>query len=686
MPVKQFGFAWLSAEDETFNGSQFRMDEQVISWTVTGNEGDCDSLEIVIKNPKRGLLNGSIWASLSYGTSTGDAVEIYRGRLTAIPEDIVGETVDLMFIAKPSSYDQQLATLAAELRALPPYDAAWVDPDKRDDPMAVLECQSALYFVDRVAHTMSITDIIWGEDGIVAVTPDDILYDSLKCGSAGDPPLTAVTMIGHASWKQVAAGGFMVPNAWGSRSVLNGESLVSSWPKSGSTVAGGYKVTTGFCTDDLNLKTLTPVQKNWSYENRAKQHTVGDVMSSTLTYTIFPAGGNLFYSNIKTQTGSVPAAQVVAYQETEGGGYTQYDPYASIDGSSSDQVMIPLHVSYNAIMIPIWRISYGLSLSIDTNANAGETIQFTIHADLQPIVTLPDPTVVQTTIELSTQDLTSDQGAGNPSGEITSGVGPPLDSTSDSFAGTDRGAYAIGYLVAVGRAAIRKASRAVSCTGTVVFEKALEFSLRKNALVQDQRLPSGECIGKITAYSFGFANGVASGTFEILPAVGQADIGLVVVEPPTGSPPGTPPTVTVTPGEGTVTPVAGTDVYADAYADNYTQTTGGTMLIPGAGGVLRDVFGDIGYGIDAYTPGGISALTAADCVLQAEWQTDGVSVEVGHDDMPNGSTRVTTFDAPWEKFHLVLKPSNSIDLSALPPVTVTPLNVAKQIDLSAAPL
>src|SRR5215471_19467483 len=117
MTVKQFGFAWLGDEFETFDGSQFRQDEDVISFTVSGNEGDCDNLDIVIKNPKRGLLNdaGKIWASLSYGTSSGDAVEIFRGRITAIPEDIIGETIDLMFIAKPSSYDQQLATLAAEL-------------------------------------------------------------------------------------------------------------------------------------------------------------------------------------------------------------------------------------------------------------------------------------------------------------------------------------------------------------------------------------------------------------------------------------------------------------------------------------------------------------------------------------------------------------------------------------------
>jgi hypothetical protein len=670
MPVKQFGFAWLGDEFETFDGSQFRMDEQVISWNVTGNEGDCDSLDIIIKNPKRGLLNGSIWASLSYGTSTGDAVEIYRGRLTAIPEDITAETVDLMFIAKPSSYDQQLAILAAELRALPPYDAAWIDPDKRDDPMTVLECQSALYFVDRVTHNMSITDILIGEDGTVDITADDLIYDSLKCGSSGDPPMTSVTMIGHANWKQIASGGFQVPNANGSRATLSGSSLCSSWPKTGTTIAGGYKVTVGFCNDDLNINIQKPVQKNWSYENAAKTHTVGDVMSSTLTYTIFPAGGNLFLSNIKTQTGSVPAASVVAYEENESGGYTQYDPYASIDGATmgSDQVMIPMHVSYNAELIPIWRISYGLSLSIDSGANAAEAIKFTITADLQPIVILPDPTVITQTIELSTQDLTSDIGAGSPSGELISGVGPPLNSTSDAFAMTDRGAYAIGYLVAVGRAAIRKASRATHCTGTVPFEKALEFTLRKSAAVHDVRLPGGLVEGKITSYSFGFDGQIATGTFEIMPAVGNAG----------------------TVGDGgaavnTVTSSPGANVYVDSYVDDYFQVSGG-VVIPGGPSVTTSGAGDIGYTINPYTAAGVSALTAADCIVAAEWQTGLVTVQVGSDDLEGGGTRPFFVDAQTDKFHLELIPANSINLGADVPVVTTPLNIPKQIDLSAAPL
>jgi hypothetical protein len=671
MPINQFGFAWLSAEDEVFDGSQFRMDEQVISWIVTGNEGDCDSLDIVIKNPKRGLLSdaGKIWASISYGTSSADAVEVYRGRITAIPEDITAETVDLMFIAKPSSYDQQLATLAAELRALPPYDAAWVDPDKRDDPMAVLECQSALYFVDRVTHNMSITDIINGEDGVVNITADDLIYDSLKCGSSGDPPLTSVTMIGHANWKESATGGFQVPNANGSRATLSGSSLCSSWPKTGSTIGGGYKVTVGYCNDDLQIGVLKPVQKNWSYENRAKSHTVGDVMTSTLTYTVFPAGGDTFISNIKTQTGLVPSASVVAYQENEGGGYSTYDPYASIDGATmgNDQVMIPMHVSYNVVMIPIWRISYGLSLSIDTGANANEAIKFTITADLQPIVTLPDPTVITQTIELSTQDLTSDIGAGLPSGEIISGVGPPLDSTSDAFAATDRGAYAIGYLAAVGRAAIRKASRATHCTGIVPFEKALEFSLRKNATVSDIRLPGGVVNGKITSYSFGFDGQIATGTFEIMPAVGKSgSIG------DGGS------------GANTVTETAGSNVYIDDYVDDYFQVVGGTSLIPGAAGTTGT--GDMGFSIPAYAIAGVSALTAAQCVVAAEWQTGLVTVQVASDDLPGGGTRTGFTDAVTDKFHLELIPADSINLAADVPVVTTPLNIPKQIDLSAAPL
>lgn len=659
--MKRVCFAWLSDEFEAFSGSLFRDDEDWTAFKVTGNEGDCDSLDITIRNPRRGLLDGPLWASLSYGTSSGDAVEIFRGRLTGIPASIVKETVDLLLIAKPTSYDQQLATLAAELRALPPFDIAWIDPDKRDDPMVPLECNSALYFVDRVSHAISITDIIQGEDGVVDVTADDIIYDSLDCGSAGDPPITSVTVIGHATWRQTATGGFPVPNANGTRATLSGSSLCSSWPKTGDTIGGGYIVTQGFCNDDLNLSFLTPVNKNWSYENAAKEHTVGDVMSSTVQWTIFPAGGQSFISNISTQSGSVPAASVVAYQENEGGGYSSYDPYASIDGqydlavgetSFSEPAAIPLHVSYNVGFIPTWRITYGLSLAINTGANAAETIQFTMNADLQPVTILPDPTVVTQTIELSTQDLTSDTDAGNPAG---GGTAPPLDSSSDAFSATARGAIAIGYLVAVARATIRKAARATSCSGTVPFEKALEFTLRKNARVTDVRLPGGAVEGKITGYTFGFDGSIGTGTFEILPAVGLVDDPNIVVAS------------------------GGSNSYVDNYVDSYTASTGGQQLLPGTSG-----FGDVSYTINPYNAAGVSALTAAQCIVVSEWRTKTTQVQVGADDLKGGGTRPFIITAETDYFHLELKPANNINLAADVPVVVVPLNVAKQIDLSAA--
>jgi hypothetical protein len=272
------------------------------------------------------------------------------------------------------------------------------------------------------------------------------------------------------------------------------------------------------------------------------------------------------------------------------------------------------------------------------------------------------------TIELSTQDLTSDKGAGNPSGNTPTGVGPPLNSSSDAFAMTDRGAYAIGYLVAVGRAAIRKASRATNCTGRVPFEKALEFTLRKSATVHDDRLPGGIVNGKLTSYSFGFDGSIATGTFEIMPAVGLAG----------------------TIGDGgagaiAVTPSAGTNVYVDNYVDDYTQVVGG-VIVPGGSNVTTSGAGDIGYSIPSYAAAGVSALTAANCVVAAEWQTGLVNVQVGTDDLPSGATKKYFEEFTTDKFHLELIPANSINLGADVPVTTVPLNIPKQIDLSAAPI
>jgi hypothetical protein len=538
---------------------------------------------------------------------------------------------------------------------VPPYYPAWIDPTKRADPDTVLECRSALWFVDRITHNMSITDIVNGEDGTIDISADEVLYDSLKVGSAGNPPITSVTMVGQANWTQGSvSAGFQVPNAYGSKAVLNGSSIVSSWPKTGDTIAGGYKVTEGFCNDVLNIGVLQPVNKTWSYENRAKTHTVGDVMTSTVSWTLFPAGGHSFISNIATQTGLVPAASTVAYQENEGGGYSSYDPYASIDGATmgSDQVMIPMHVSYNVIMVPNWRIDYGLSLGIDAGAKVSETIQFTIYADLQPIAILPDPTLVTTTIQLSTQDLASDTTGGSD------GVTPPVSSSSDSFANTAEGNLAVGYMVAVARAAIRKAARAVTATCTTTFAKAVTFSLRKNARIFDNRIPAGHCEGKITAYSFGFDGEIETGTVEILPAVGNIAVNVNVVAPTSGTP-----------------------VWVDNFVDNWQQENGGITLIPGV-----DTFGDVGYAVDPYLSGGVTALSAADCVVAAEWQTGTVQVQTGSDDLPGGGTRTYFNTFETTKFHLELAPLSGINLGANVIVVVTPLHMLKQIDLSAAPI
>jgi hypothetical protein len=82
----------------------------------------------------------------------------------------------------------------------------------------------------------------------------------------------------------------------------------------------------------------------------------------------------------------------------------------------------------------------------------------------------------------------------------TAPTAPISDPGRSAFFPTDRGLQAIQYPMLVARAHLVQAARAAKVNFDCTFERALNLSCRKNALLHDLRLPGGQVVGKITEY------------------------------------------------------------------------------------------------------------------------------------------------------------------------------------------
>lgn len=673
-----FFFAWTDISTgvtPTFDSNYEREDEEIVSFKVEQQEGDCATLSIDIRNPKIGLLapGRPLWAWLSYDSGSGGVVPLFFGRLVGVPTNLLAEVVTLQFTAKPLDFNTQKFDLAQTLMVLPWYDPIFIDPKLRPridssgqqagDPDVVLEAYSQLWHIDRLTLQLTTSDILLGEDGLEIFSEAEVPYDSVSI-EIGQAPLTSVHVSESVDWSQAATG--QIDFGYRYFQCPTGGSIVSSWPKTGAQLAGGWSVVEGYAIDTFNIGGLQTFTKHFTFENRAKSHEVGDVMSTNLTWTEFPCGGQLFISNVVSQSGSVPSAAVTSYTEGPGAvstdiygntNYTatsgiSYDPYAGIDSDSGDDKAIPMHVSYSQVLIPNWLVNTKLVLGYNAGGKRNETADFTLIADLQSIVALPDATDVVETLELNGTDV----------GLPIDGSIPIVDGTRNAYFPTERGQLSLEYGILRARAHMLMRARAVSLSWDVPFDRAINLTCRKNAQLTDSRIPGGVAQGKIIAYSFG-ADGDA-GTM-----IGNVTVGCAIGH------------------GGTVTVSAGTPDYVAA---GYVQA--GYQTFTGATGATAA--GDVGYSVPVMGPGPLittltkEQVTISEEVLFPDSSTghDGYTdwVQVGSDTDKNGNTIRKFAKFPIMAYRLELLPVDSMAFDNLYDVSVTTLNVPKMIDLEAA--
>lgn len=525
-----FGFSWCNA-GETFGPTHQVYQENVFSFTVTGTEGECPKLSLVLRNPRIGLLNAgrSLWCWLS---STEDGVTftpIYHGRLVGIPSDIFGELVTLEFIAKPLDYSSQRRALALSLAESSTggmvYDPLFIDPelrvtaDGKGDPNVVLEAIASRWHVSRGedggALTVTASDITEGEDGtlLFEAGSDGVAYDSISL--TFDAPKTAVTVKAQVDWTQTGAGPAI---DLGHHTIETyTQSLLSDWPKPGVSLGGGWQAAPGTVAVDLygvdNLQTVT---QNINWQNAAKQHVTGDAMSLSVSDTEVVCQGSYFRKQL-TETFR-PGVVDVGYIRPDGlsGTTTNWDP-----DENGDVINIPMHYDSTWVVVPMSKIYTSLFITYEAGRKRTEHLNFTMTSDIQPVLTLPGDYDTSQGDTPPDEDILEITG-----GDVTvpiDGMAPLTDPQAGHYFTTERGLQSIEYLLLRARAVLLAGARIVKLSWGCSFARALELTCRKSATLIERRLPGGQATGKIVGYTI-FADGSTvkrGGTINVACTVGH---------------------------------------------------------------------------------------------------------------------------------------------------------------------
>lgn len=649
-----FYFAWVDSTETTFNESHHVEHEQVLAFTLSHKEGDFPLLEITIINPKVGLLASGrkVWAWLSYDRNwqppapdqeeseeeswsedmsepTPDIVPLFFGRLVAIPEDLQAEQITLAFIARPQDYAAQKAELAATLRVRPYWDAIWFSPETRNDPDNVLESRPELWHIDRITHEVTTSNIITGEDGVIALGEDDVIYDSLRV-TFGEAPLRRVEVIASVSWNQNAVLDGMdishLLNHGAPHSILTftGDGLVAKWPKSGTRIGGGWEVTHG---EAVRVDGIG--QAVWGYGLR---NTAG--ASAGVSANPF---GRSYIATEEFHDVIVPEwaeAQTIA------------------------NVPFPARI----LGIPRWRIIPTLRVGFNVSRKRSEQLAFTLEADVQATVTEPgDEEVLQ--LSFSSSEIASPVDPPDESSESASEgelLLPIRDVRSPVYFSTPRGTQSVEYLLALARSKLLARARCVSvqCEISFTLGVALELSCRKSVVLTDYRLPGGQAAGKITEYSLSAdgESGALTCSITFACTVGKGDA------------------VTAVEGEPTYVEEGYVDVGYQFYAGAYV------MPIPG-----EVAYGTI-EGLPAQDDGvNFFNITPEHFVLNVEKTGTWEEQKIAMGERANEPNEVfQRLNAVPTRFALTMRPVEGGPFETLFNVPTSLLMVPKTIDLEAA--
>lgn len=401
MSALTFYFAWCQQTDTAYSSAFARFDERVFDFNLEHDEGQIPKLTIQVINPRIGLLapGRAHWAWLSYSPdeTRTTLVPLFFGRLVGVPTSILANVVEMQFIARPPDYIPQKQTVAASLKVLPQYDPLFFDPQKRDDPDAILEGHSLLYHVGRTDSTVSASDILLGEDGTIAFAASDVFYDSVQIKLL-QSPLTAVNVKAEVSWQQQWRGRFFV-GQW-SFPTLGSEAFVGDWPKSGASLGGGYWAGMAYAGEVDPTATMQYLT-NWtanasvshSWTNGAKEHAYGDTMSISSSYSYPVTASGIPFQYITVSSVNIPG---------------MLNPYAEPPLNQPAHTEVSQFAYRQFSLDGLGKTAKGvLDIAYQADRKRSERVDLTVQAAVQPILIDPLITEDTETLTLKSGDLSA---------------------------------------------------------------------------------------------------------------------------------------------------------------------------------------------------------------------------------------------------------------------------------------
>jgi hypothetical protein len=494
MPAGFPYFAWIDADETTFEPEHMRWDENVFSFELQQEEGDPASLTLVVRRPRNeggdpiGLLGPGrkIWCWFAF--DCGPDLVRFRGRLVGVPTSIFEELVTLEFVARPFDVVAQKEALAATLRVLPYYDEVVIESSRRSDPEVVLEGYTAVWHYDRETHELTISDEVTGEDGLVefdgASEDGKVLWDGLGL-TLTSGPLSRVDVNAEFTWTQQAQGivdltEYLTGNwpnepAYDTTGVITSFSFAAeNWPTNGTAIGDGWTVAEATATEVYDLAPKSKSEDNtvtvkwWDGDTTSVHH------SATINYLTATPPGSISYVKLFTSDKSTTS------YATDGDGNEYPSSFnRSINGTES---VLPLHY-----VRPTLRAGY------TAGRQCTELVSFSLFADVQPILTDPEDGEAMRIDDVKSVNLSETIGEG------TDAYVPIGDPRRRSYIATERGNQSLEYLIALAKAHLMKRARVVELAFAPKLARMPEVTLRKNAFLVDPRV--GEALGKIIGYS-----------------------------------------------------------------------------------------------------------------------------------------------------------------------------------------
>lgn len=405
-----FYFAWVNATDRVFLGAFKREDENIFKFTLVHEEGKAAELTIEIQNPFVGLLAAGrkLWAYLAYDDGSSTRV-MFFGRVVAIPSNLLGETIQIKFSAMPDDIANSKLALAQLLKVRPFWDPIWVSLAKQNDSDAALEGYSKRWHIDRTDLTVSVSDILEGEDGTITLTEGQVFYDNLNL-EMGEFPVIAFNVQGTITWTQRATGSLDLGGS--NVQTYTGDGLVSGWPKSYTELGQGWMIGVAFAADIYNVATMTMGTVSRSYQNKAAKHEDGDTLSVNESWTrpvdsYAPIGTTGipqfkgFHATLGTEGSATYGFDAASISTVVG--YTNDGQALISDEFASDATAASISVTVRDVYVPLWLVSTTIEVIYNAVIQRREVVKLTLSSDVQQVIP-----AIQSTAMSEAQAITID--------------------------------------------------------------------------------------------------------------------------------------------------------------------------------------------------------------------------------------------------------------------------------------